>query len=60
MKQKAIKKVQRAIDAIIDLREDCNVDTIIDCRCQRLLDSLRDLEFLIDGYKVKAGQLVAD
>jgi hypothetical protein len=57
MKRKAIRKVQKAIDAIIDLREDCNVDEFINARCIRLLDMLRDLESTVDNAQVKKGQL---
>ncbi len=59
MKAKAIRKVQKSIDGMVDLCEDCNPDDIIRTRASRILDSLRELESLIAGSKTKKGKLIS-
>jgi hypothetical protein len=55
MKEKAIKKVQIAIDKMVDLQDDFidNPDSIV-----RILEALRTLESRITESKMKNGRLV--
>lgn len=56
MKSKAVKKVQVAIDKMVDLH-DMDIDEILRGKVIRVLESLRSLEASIDGCRVKKGVL---
>jgi hypothetical protein len=57
MKQKAVKKVQVAIDKMMDL-QDMDIDEGTRSAVIRVLESLRSLENRIDAAKVRNGQLI--
>lgn len=50
---KAYRKVQIAIDKIIDLREDFHISERINSKALRILDSLRELETEVDSENPK-------
>ena len=49
-KAKAIKKIQISIDKMIDLADDCELDQYSLNRVARILDTLRELETIIEGH----------
>lgn len=46
-KDRAEKKVQIAIDKIVDLKSDFDISSYSRNRCERILDELRSLEAMI-------------
>lgn len=56
MRNRAIKKVQIAIDKMVDLMEDMLQDGLYD-QARRIKDSLNELEADISNAKIKGGKL---